>query len=192
LSREGASLGVIGEQDHIVTRLTCDHVVVAVILAHLGRALPAEGVGLLSAVKSGSDLFGERFYAGRNIESSHMRYTMDPADVRISLIAMKRRGETVAAVVHSHPRTPPVPSKTDLVDATMPGIVHVIVGFQPAISIRAWWLDFDQHGVAAVAREVEFRSGIANGRVVKRESFAVGLGAFEQRGDDGRGRREFA
>ena len=191
-SRGTAPIQLIRGQNRVISKLTCDDDTFTTMLEHLRQALPAEGVGLLSAIRSGRELVAGRFYEGRNIESSRTRYTMHPADVSTALNDIERRGEVVGAVVHSHPRTPPVPSRFDLIDATLPGIVHVIAGFQPMLSVRAWWLDFDQHGNAVAAREVEFKSGVVHGEAGERDSFPIVRGEFEQRGDDGRGRREFA
>ncbi len=192
LVRGTASIPLFRGQDRVISKLTCDDDIVMSMLEHLRRALPGEGVGLLSAVRFCGELIAGRFYEGRNIESSRTRYTMHPADVSAALADIERRGEVVGAVVHSHPRTPPVPSRIDLKDATIPGIVHVIAGFQPTVSVRAWWLDFDRQGIAVAARELEFTSGVINGEAGERESFTVVRGDFEQRGDDGHGGREFA
>ena len=79
---------------------------------------------------------------------------MDPADVLAALVNMKREKTRLGVIVHSHPITPPVPSETDLVEASYPGVLSLIVGFSPMVELRAWRLDYDSHGVAVRFKSV--------------------------------------
>jgi proteasome lid subunit RPN8/RPN11 len=124
------------------------------MVAFLRRCLPHEGVGLLAASRIGSSLIAVRFYPGQNMDSSPRRYTMDPTDVMPALADMKRREIRLGAIVHSHPNTPPVPSRTDLVEAKLPGVLSLIVGMSPVVELRAWSLVFDGHGVAVRSEEI--------------------------------------
>lgn len=124
------------------------------IVAYLRQCLPHEGVGLLAGSRIGSALIAVRFYPGQNMDPSPRRYTMDPTDVMPALADMKRRETRLGAIVHSHPNTPPVPSRTDLVEANLPGVLSLIVGFSPVVELRAWSLVFDSHGVAVCSEEV--------------------------------------
>jgi len=99
------------------------------VVDHMWRSLPYEGVGLLATSATGDRLVANRFYAGRNLDRSTTRYTMDPADVLSALSDMNRRGTRLGAVVHSHPQTLPVPSVTHLAEASIPGVLSLIVGF---------------------------------------------------------------
>ena len=124
------------------------------IVDFLRQCLPHEGVGLLATIKTGSSLIAVRFYPGRNIDSSPRRYTMDPADVLLALADMKREGTRLGAIVHSHPKTAPVPSWTDLGEARLPGVLSLIVGLSPVVELRAWHLVYDGDGVAIRSEEV--------------------------------------
>ncbi len=124
------------------------------ILHDLWRCLPHEGVGVLATRGTGASLTAVPFYPGRNIDSSPRRYTMDPADVLPALAAIKREKTRLGAIVHSHPNTSPVPSRTDLVEARLPGVLSWIVGFSPMVERRAWRLIYDGHGVAVRFEEV--------------------------------------
>jgi len=73
---------------------------------------------------------------------------MDAADVLAALASMKREKTRLGVIVHSHPITPPVPSRTDLVEANYPGVLSLIVGFSPRVELRAWRLVHDNHGLA--------------------------------------------
>jgi proteasome lid subunit RPN8/RPN11 len=67
---------------------------------------------------------------------------------------MKREQTRLGAIVHSHPNTSPVPSRTDLVKAKFPGVLSLIVGFSPVVELKAWRLVYDGHGVAVRFDEV--------------------------------------
>jgi proteasome lid subunit RPN8/RPN11 len=73
---------------------------------------------------------------------------MEPADVLAALADMKREKTRLGVIVHSHPRTPPVPSRTDLAEANFPGVLSLIVGFSPVVALRAWRLIYDDRGTA--------------------------------------------
>jgi proteasome lid subunit RPN8/RPN11 len=147
------SRGLVKE-DTPVRSLTLSAELSDSIVTFLRRCLPHEGVGLLAGSRIGSSLIGVRFYPGQNMDSSPRRYTMDPTDVLPALADMKRRESRLGAIVHSHPNTPPVPSRTDLVEAKLPGVLSLIVGLSPVIELRAWSLVFDGHGVAVCFEEV--------------------------------------
>ena len=124
------------------------------IIEYLRRCLPHEGVGVLATSGIDSCLTAVRFYPGRNMDRSPRRYTMDSADVLAALVNMEREKTRLGVIVHSHPTTPPVPSRTDLVEANYPGVLSLIVGFAPVVELRAWRLVYDSHGVAVRFEEV--------------------------------------
>jgi desampylase len=134
--------------------LILDPAIVAAMVAHLHECLPHEGAGLLSVLDHPPAIVADRFYPARNVDASPARFTMDPLDVLAAVQDMERRGRRVGAIVHSHPRTPPVPSRGDMAEATVPGALAVIVGFQPTVSIRGWRLQFDYLGNATGALEI--------------------------------------
>ena len=79
---------------------------------------------------------------------------MDPVDVSAAVTDMGRRMSRLGVIVHSHPRTPPVPSIHDLAEATVPGALYLIVGFTPTVALRVWRLTFNDVGVAVGAGEI--------------------------------------
>jgi proteasome lid subunit RPN8/RPN11 len=115
----------------------------SLVLAHLQANMPNEGVGLLSTVDSGGAVRAVRFYPGRNLNESPTRFTMDPLDVLRACEDMEREGTRLGVVVHSHPVTAPEPSRTDLRELAMPGVVNLIVQMQPRIIARAWEIALD-------------------------------------------------
>lgn len=124
------------------------------IIEHLRRCLPQEGVGLLATSGIDSSLTAVRYYPGRNLDRSPRRYTMHADDVLVALASMEREKTRLGAIVHSHPVTPPVPSRTDLLEANYPGVVSLIVGFSPVVELRVWRLVYDCHDVAVRFDEI--------------------------------------
>jgi proteasome lid subunit RPN8/RPN11 len=80
------------------------------IVAHARRDAPNECCGLVS----GSDGEATRVYPARNAEASPMRYTLHPQDQLRIMTEIEERGEEIAAIYHSHTRTPAEPSQTDI------------------------------------------------------------------------------
>lgn len=143
------------------------------VIDHLASARPNEGVGLLASRSRGPLVVASTFYRGSNTDRSPTRYTMDEVEIRKAFWQMNQRGEHLVAVAHSHPRTPPVPSAGDLAEATLPGILGVIVAFEPVVAIRAWEWEFDAKGraVGATAVPVEVPGilpGLSQGPVFRR------------------------
>lgn len=99
------------------------------IVAHLAAWLPNEGCGLLASIP---DIGADRavhFFPGTNIDRSPVRYTMEPAEVIDAMRQMRERQWSLGAIVHSHPRTRPEPSRTDLLEAYYPESRLLIVSF---------------------------------------------------------------
>ena len=140
--------------DSRVSSLTLATELRGAIVEHLRRCLPFEGVGLLATSDIDSSLTAVRYYPGRNMDRSPRRYTMDADDVLVALTNMKREKTQLGAIVHSHPVTPPVRSRTDLAEANYPGVVSLIVGFAPMVELRVWRLVYDCHGVAVRFDEI--------------------------------------
>src|SRR5919112_6417402 len=139
------ALGGVGRGNTRVSSLTLSTELRDTIVEYLQRCLPYEGVGVLATSAVGSSLTAVRFYPGRNMDRSPRRYTMDAADVQAALANIKREKTRLGIIVHSHPITPPVPSRTDLVEANSPGVLSLIVGLSPVVEPRAWWLVSDDH-----------------------------------------------
>ncbi|MCA9859410.1 MAG: M67 family metallopeptidase [Thermomicrobiales bacterium] len=115
------------------------------IIDHLRAGLPNEGCGLLAGVVEGDRERAVHFFAGTNIDRSPVRYTMDPGEVIDAMKRMRDEDWRLAAIVHSHPRTRPTPSRTDLAEAYYPDARLLIVSFadsQP--EIRCWSILVDQ------------------------------------------------
>lgn len=114
------------------------------ILAHLQRALPHEGVGLLAVAGSpagSGPMHVVRFYPGTNADASASRFTMEPSEVIAAFREIDECGWHLGAIVHSHPHGPASPSPTDLREARYPDALMVIVSLAgPTPDIGAWWI----------------------------------------------------
>lgn len=117
----------------------------ALMLGHLRSWLPNEGCGLLASLPEEHGDRAVHFFPGTNIDRSPVRYTMDPAEVIDAMKRMREAGWDLAAIVHSHPRSAPVPSVTDRREAYYPEARLVIVSFaEETPSIEGWRLIGDR------------------------------------------------
>jgi proteasome lid subunit RPN8/RPN11 len=67
------------------------------------------------------------------------RYAMDPAAQIAAFKLMRARGETLAAIYHSHPDGVPIPSPRDAREWTYPEALCLIVGLTGGTpELRAW------------------------------------------------------
>jgi [CysO sulfur-carrier protein]-S-L-cysteine hydrolase len=80
------------------------------IVAHAREEAPNECCGMVS----GSDGRASRVYPARNAEASPLRYTIHPQDQIRIMSEIDDRGEELAAIYHSHTKTPAEPSQTDI------------------------------------------------------------------------------
>jgi proteasome lid subunit RPN8/RPN11 len=93
------------------------------VAAHAREALPAECCGVLLGTAS------EVVEAVRtsNLSEDPSRYRLDPKGHIEALRAARHRGLDVVGFYHSHPHSEPEPSVTDLLEATYPGHLYLIV-----------------------------------------------------------------
>jgi proteasome lid subunit RPN8/RPN11 len=108
------------------------------ILAHARAGYPNEACGLIigdrAAAAGGQAL---RFEATHNRAASPYRYEIDPDDLYRLTIATDDADEVFWGIVHSHVRSPAVPSPTDIGLAFYPDALYVLVSLTDE-SVRAW------------------------------------------------------
>jgi proteasome lid subunit RPN8/RPN11 len=113
--------------ESLVTEISS--VVVDAVVAHAREAAPAECCGLLLGT-------GNMVMAAartRNIANDPTRrFEIDPQDHTDVRRDARRRGLAVLGFYHSHPRSPAVPSPTDLAEASYPDHLYLIVGLAAA------------------------------------------------------------
>lgn len=120
----------------------------AAVMAHARQELPNEACGLLAG--SRRDLTATRYHPARNADASPLRFSVHPEDLVRITYAIEGAGQELIAIVHSHARSPAVPSPTDLRAAALhPGALHLIVSLAdppagPHAAFRAWRIDAGQ------------------------------------------------
>jgi proteasome lid subunit RPN8/RPN11 len=94
------------------------------VLAHCRECYPHEACGLLA----GRDDRVEKVFCLINADSSPVSYHLDPAEQFRVMKEMRRDGQRMAGIFHSHPQSPPYPSARDVSLAFYSDAVYVIVG----------------------------------------------------------------
>jgi proteasome lid subunit RPN8/RPN11 len=109
------------------------------LIAHARDEDPNECCGMIGAA-DGSGGAATSVYKARNAEASPLRYNLDPADQFRIMTAMEDRDEELAAIYHSHTKSPAYPSQTDINLAAYPDTLYVIVslleGEEPVRAFR--------------------------------------------------------
>ncbi len=94
------------------------------LLDHCLSDRKRETCGLLS----GRDNRVTRFYPIDNIASQPGRnYEMEPAQQIAAMAHMRRHGQQLLAIAHSHPESAAEPSSTDIEQASYPEAIYLIV-----------------------------------------------------------------
>jgi proteasome lid subunit RPN8/RPN11 len=126
-----------GEPDALeIPRDICD-----AMIAHCVREAPLECCGILGGI---SPPLVTSIYLLRNESQSETRYSADPHDLINTQLELRRRGEEILAIYHSHPRWEAIPSRTDLAEnyyGEVPRIIVSLLGDRP--DVRVWRLDSD-------------------------------------------------
>ena len=135
------------------------------LLAHAREDAPNECCGLIG----GRDGELTTYYRVRNAEASPFRYMLDPTEQLRASNEMEERGEELAAIYHSHTKSPAYPSQTDINLALMdrrengevvgktplfPGAVYLIASLaEDEEPLRGFAIEED--GVTEVKLEIE-------------------------------------
>ena len=98
------------------------------IVAHARESAPNECCGL---VGGSADGVVQTIYRCRNVAPDRLvTYEAAPEDLFDAQRKMRKRGEQLIAIYHSHPRAAiPEPSPTDVRLAYYPSAVYLILGF---------------------------------------------------------------
>jgi proteasome lid subunit RPN8/RPN11 len=83
----------------------------------------------------------ERCYPLINDTASPREYESSPRSMFDAVRDMRRQGLDIIATYHSHPSSPPIPSRTDLARNYSEDVVNFIISLQKVEpQVRAWWL----------------------------------------------------
>jgi proteasome lid subunit RPN8/RPN11 len=94
------------------------------MIAHARSEAPNECCGMI-ATRDGEAV---ELYRARNAAASPLRYEMDGAEQYRIQMQIEDAGLELGAIYHSHTRTEPYPSQTDINLAFYPEALYVIVG----------------------------------------------------------------
>ena len=94
------------------------------IIAHARAEAPNECCGMVAA----RDGRAVRVYPAVNAAASPLRYEIDGAEQYRIQMEIEDSGLELGAIYHSHTRTEPYPSQTDINLAFYPDAVYLIVG----------------------------------------------------------------
>jgi proteasome lid subunit RPN8/RPN11 len=106
------------------------------IVAQARDEAPNECCGIIGT----RDGTAAQVFPVRNAAASPLRYEMDPKDQLEVFEALDEAELDVGAIYHSHTRSDPLPSQTDINLAFYPDAVYVILGVKDAErdDVRAW------------------------------------------------------
>ena len=94
------------------------------IVAHAREEAPNECVGMVGS----SDGHVAAVYRAENAEASPLRFRIDPEEQLQLHNKIEDEGLELGAIYHSHTRSDPVPSQTDINLAFYPEALYIIVG----------------------------------------------------------------
>jgi proteasome lid subunit RPN8/RPN11 len=111
------------------------------LVAHAREDAPNECCGFLAL----DDGVAADLRRVENTAHSPLRFEMDPRGLFAAYAPIEEAGRGVA-VYHSHTRSAPKPSQTDInFSRDWPGVLWVIVGLSgEEPEIRAWWIEDGQ------------------------------------------------
>jgi [CysO sulfur-carrier protein]-S-L-cysteine hydrolase len=105
------------------------------MVAHAREDLPNECCGMIG----GRDGEATRVVRVENAAASPLRYEIEGREQLRIMTAIEDDGLDLGAIYHSHTRTAPEPSQTDINLALYPDALYVIVGLAAAEpEVRAW------------------------------------------------------
>jgi proteasome lid subunit RPN8/RPN11 len=105
------------------------------LVAHAREDAPNECCGMVAA-RDGEAVAVHRAV---NAAASPLRYEIEPRQQYEILTAIEDAGLELGAIYHSHTRSEPLPSQTDVNLAFYPDALYVIVGVKdPEADVRAW------------------------------------------------------
>ena len=105
------------------------------VIAHACEDAPNECVGMIAS-RNGEAVSVHR---ARNAAASPLRYEIDGMEQYKIQNAIEDAGLELGAIYHSHTRSEPLPSQTDINLAFYPEALYVIVGLKAdEPDVRAW------------------------------------------------------
>jgi [CysO sulfur-carrier protein]-S-L-cysteine hydrolase len=125
------------------------------IVEHARRDAPDECCGVVAS----RDGVAEEAHALENLAHSPLRFEVDGLELNAVMTRVEDAGGEIGAIYHSHTRSAPEPSQTDInFAAGWPGTEWIIVGLRgDEPEVRSWLIEDGQ--VTEVPLEVEAPAG---------------------------------
>jgi [CysO sulfur-carrier protein]-S-L-cysteine hydrolase len=137
------------------------------LIAHARDEAPNECCGVVAVVDDAAagEVRATRVLRAVNVAASPLRFEVDGKELLAAIDDIERGGAELGAIYHSHTRTAPYPSQTDINFAVnWPGVEWIVVGLAgdraPAVrsyliesgQVREVGLHEDEHGAAEGGR----------------------------------------
>ena len=121
------------------------------MVAHARAEAPNECCGMVAA----RDGDAVRVYRTTNVEASPFRFVIDGAEQLRVYNEIESDGFDLGAIYHSHTRTEPHPSQTDInFSRAWPGVLWIIVGLAgDDADVRTWQIENGQVSEAELVVE---------------------------------------
>jgi [CysO sulfur-carrier protein]-S-L-cysteine hydrolase len=129
------------------------------LLTHVLEDPENEICGVVAADADGFEPGGARatqVYRAANQHASPMKFEIEPSELLRMHNAIEERGWRIGAIYHSHLRSEPYPSQTDInFAAGWPGVEWIIVGLadRDAPEVRSYLIENGHVREVALARE---------------------------------------
>jgi proteasome lid subunit RPN8/RPN11 len=98
------------------------------IVEHARAGLPNEACGILGGPEGSAT--ASSFHPTRNEDASPYRYSVQSEDMVRVWAELEGQGDEIVAIYHSHTRSAPYPSRTDVELATWPDAAYLIVSLR--------------------------------------------------------------
>ena len=113
------------------------------LIEHALADAPNECCGVV-AVEPGQPPLAAEVHRASNTAASPLRFEVDPLELLRVIDAIEDAGRELGAIYHSHTRTAPYPSQTDInFAANWPGVEWIIIGVAAAAApdVRSYLVD---------------------------------------------------
>lgn len=94
------------------------------LIAEAEKQTPNEACGLIA----GENGMAKIIFPLTNISENPFTFLMEPGEQISTLFRIEELGLELAAIFHSHPHSPPIPSPTDIMESHYPDIPYIIIG----------------------------------------------------------------
>jgi proteasome lid subunit RPN8/RPN11 len=123
------------------------------IIAHALEDPANEVCGVVSVSEDGTGQ-ARRVLRATNVHASPMKFEIDPRELLGLYSTIEGEGNALGAIYHSHVRSPPRPSQTDVnFAANWPGVEWIIVGLSAGAEpeVRSYLIEDGRINEVAIA-----------------------------------------